>query len=162
MRPLFVLMIAVLAISCGNPSRSKPNSIVGRQCQLNEQLVPCETMNETTDGLGIDLLDVQVEVPIKIANSQITFLDTKFDSATGRRISCKAEAKAGDIYQYNLDGDQLGVQTNSGQLTFTRSSGTGVNGNWVWSGNIDNGTHVIKQLIIIAENRAILKTHCEL
>lgn len=162
MRLISVFLMFLLAISCGKQSSSSRVSDKNGLCNLNGNMVPCMTMSETADGLGIDLLDVQVDVPVQISGSQIMFMETKMDQASGRRISCDVGVKSGEAYQYSLSGDTLTLTTSGGSYNYNRNSGSGINGNWVWRGYVDRGTHIIKQISIVNGARAILKSHCEM
>jgi hypothetical protein len=157
----FVLFIFIL-VSCGQDTKS--SSSTGRRglCDLNGNSVDCSAI-EGADGQGIDLLNAMIEVPVKIQDSDITFLADKTSSSTGRRITCKTSVRNGEVYRFALRGDGLILMTEQGTFEFTRiSDGEGLQGAWTWKGYVDQGMHLIRNITFVENNRVIIRNHCEL
>ncbi len=167
MRFVLVVVLIILSISCGknddsSGSRSSEAEAERETCTLNGQSVKCSSVRGA-DGLGIDLLDLMIEAPVRIQGSVITFLADKTSASSGRRISCNINVKNGEVYRFAFQGDQLLMMTNQGQYKMTRlSDGEGINGAWMWKGYVDDGTHVIRTMTFIENTKAILRTSCEL
>lgn len=165
MRLLPLIFILSLVAACGKQSTTSSSSRQNQEdtCQLNGQAVECESIRGA-DGLGVDLLDTVIDVPVEISNSEITFLAPKSSFAEGRRISCKTQVQSGEVYRYSLEGNTLRLQTDGGSFNMKKLNDekNGISGTWAWKGYVDQGTHVIKTISFIGTNRAILKTHCEL
>lgn len=167
MKLVFLFLILAFAAACGNSgggSSGDTSSTKGDDgmCSLNGRAVACQSI-EGSDGLGIDLLDSMVDVPVKIQDSEITFLADKADAKSGRRINCRVAVKNGETYRYALRGDRLMLMTAEGSYEMERlSSGDGLAGSWSWKGYIDQGTHILKTLTVIGSNRIIMRTSCEL
>ena len=165
MRFVLVVVLIILSISCGKngeSSGSRTSEAEGEFCNLNGQSVKCSSVRGS-DGLGIDLLDLMIEAPVRIQGSLITFLADKTSASSGRRISCNINVKNGEVYRFAFQGDQLLMTTNQGQYEMTRlSDGEGINGAWMWKGYVDDGTHVIRTMTFIENTKAILRTSCEL
>jgi hypothetical protein len=153
--------------SCGQKTQEKsgenelfPND--KERCVLNGKNVPCKSL-EIADGLGIDILESMIEVPVIMSNSEITFLEDKKNQSTGRRITCATSVKNGEVYKLIPRGENLLVMTSLGSYEMKRlSEGEGILGAWVWNGYVDQGTHVIKNMTILDFDRVVLRTTCEL
>lgn len=162
MKLVSLLSLLVLFVSCGNDGGSGSSSSKSSTCNLNGRSIACESIRGA-DGQGIDLLEAMIDVPVKVENSEITFLSDKSAMSNGRRINCKVSVKNGEIYRFALRGAGLLLMTSEGSYEMQKlSDGEGVNGAWSWNGYVDEGTHQIRNLTIIGGNRAILRTHCEL
>lgn len=163
MRLVSLLAILILSASCGQDSGGGSGSS-GRRgiCDLNGREVACESI-QGADGQGIDLLESVIDVPVKIENADITFLADKSAISTGRRINCKTSVKNGEVYRFALRGERLLVMTASGSYEMERiSDGNGLTGAWMWKGYVDQGTHVIRNMTFLGNNRVIMRTQCEL
>ena len=162
MRYVPLLLALMFVVSCGKES-SKTNSRQESNTCLYEGDEKCDTI-QAADGLGIDLLDTIVDVSINVSNSEITFLESKVSRQEGRRISCETEVRNGEVYRFSVNGNKLNLKTDTGNFTFIRlnDEGASIIGAWNWKGYVDQGTHVIKTITFISENRAIIKTHCEI
>lgn len=163
MKLVSLLLISVLSVACGqqggggSSSSQKENS-----CSLNGRSVACESIRGA-DGLGIDLLEAMIDVPVKIEGAEITFLKDESAVSDGRRIDCKLAVKNGEMYRFALRGERLLIMTPEGTYEMERlSGGPGINGTWTWKGYVDQGTHLIRNLTIINSNRAIMRNSCEL
>lgn len=154
MRYLSLLFILLMVVSCGKDSSS--SGPAKQQEEMRDTV-------DTTDGLGVDLLDTSIDVSAKVTDSQITFLESKSSVAQGRRIDCKSGVNAGEVYQIALNGDQLSVQTAEGTYNMSRlnEGNSGLTGSFSWKGYSPEGEHMIK-IISFLGNRVILKTHCEM
>lgn len=163
MKLVSLITLLVLSISCGNDRGGSSSGKAGNGiCNLNGRSIACESI-QGADGLGIDLLEAMIDVPIKVENADITFLADKSATSTGRRINCKVSVKNGEIYRFALRGAGLLLMTPEGSYEMTKlNDGEGLNGTWTWNGYIDQGTHVIRNLTIIGGTRAVMRTHCEL
>lgn len=178
MRLTGLLFILLLVAACGqNGSRTdapqrQTDSGWGEwdsqgtgKCQMSDGTqVGCETLRGA-DGLGVDLLDTMVDVPIEVNNAEIIFGASKVSFKDGRRIDCKTEVRSGEVYSYSLNGSNLHIRTEDGvsiNMKRLNETGSGLIGAWAWRGYAADGSHTIKQLTIVNENRAILQTHCEL
>lgn len=163
MRLFSLFVILILSASCGKDGGGSSSSQKGRGvCDLNGRAVQCETIRGA-DGLGIDLLESMIDVPVKLQDSDMTFLAEKTATSTGRRITCKTSVKNGEVYRIALRGDRLLVMTGEGTFEMERlNDGAGINGAWAWKGYIDEGTHLIRQMTILNSNRVIMRTNCEL
>jgi hypothetical protein len=159
----FLFAMMFMSISCGKKSETNSSLAPESTCQLGGMAVACETI-EGSDGLGVDLLDTIIDVPINLSNSEITFQESKLSADEGRRISCKTQVRNGEVYQYSLRGDQLFIQTESGSYTMTRNNDekNGILGTWFWQGYVDQGTLLLRTMTFVSQSRVILKTHCEL
>jgi hypothetical protein len=164
MKLIIFLFVIILSTSCGveRASDSTSSSKIGGTCNLNGQSVPCANL-KGSDGEGIDLLESLIDVPVKVQNSEITFLIDKSSFSTGRRISCETKVRKGEVYRYSLRGDRLLLETSEGSYEMVRlSDGDGLNSSWMWKGYVDEGTHLLRKLTIINNERALLRTYCEL
>jgi hypothetical protein len=170
MKLVSLLFILLLSVSCGQKSSgggggeggtSKREAEAGGGCNLNGEMVDCKTL-QGPDGLGIDLLEAMIDVPIKVDSSEITFLADKSSLANGRRINCEIKVKNGEVYRYVLRDDVLTLMTERGTIDMKRLSGSGLNGTWKWKGYVDRGTYVIRHLTLIGNNKAVLRNTCEL
>lgn len=166
MRFLPLVFALILTASCGQDkggggSGSSSTANDG-SCSLNGRSVACETI-KGADGEGIDLLDSMIEVPVKIQDTEMTFLSDKAALSQGRRIECRVAVKNGEIYRFALRGDRLVLMTADGTIEMDRlNDGSGINGTWVWKGYIDNGAHMIRQMTILGNSKVVMKTSCEL
>jgi hypothetical protein len=149
-------------MSCGQNGRSSSASNQKSLCDLNGSSVECSAI-EGADGLGIDLLDAIIDVPIKVVDQDITFLTDKTASSVGRRITCKASVRNSEIYRFALRGEKLLLMTEQGSFEFDRiSDGVGLSGAWTWKGYVDQGMHLRKNVTFIDNTRMVLRHHCEL
>lgn len=167
MRLVSLFAIMILAASCGQnggggSSSSSSNGGNG-SCNLNGRNVACESIRGA-DGLGVDLLESMVEVPVQVSASDITFMADKTATAEGRRITCPTSVKSGETYRYSLRGDsELYVSASTGNYVYSRiSSGNGLIGTWAWKGYKDQGTHLIKTMTFLSNTKMIMRTSCEL
>lgn len=159
-----LLVILLLSASCGKDGASSSSSTSrgAGQCNLNGRSVACESIRGA-DGLGIDLLESMIDVPVQVTSSEIMFQEEKVALTQGRRIECRTAVKKGEVYRYTLRGDALLVSTETGSYEMERTnSGDGLIGTWKWNGYIDEGTHVIRQLSFLGNSRVIIRTSCEL
>lgn len=158
-----LLVILLLSASCGKEgTSSSPSSRAAGRCDLNGRSVACESIRGA-DGLGIDLLESMIDVPVQVTSSEIMFQEEKVALTQGRRIECRTAVKKGEVYRYTLRGDALHVSTESGSFEMERTnSGDGLIGTWKWNGYVDEGTHVIRQLSFLGNSRVIIRTSCEL
>lgn len=164
MKLVSLLLISVLTVACGQQGSGGGSSSSDKEqgCSLNGRSVACESIRGA-DGLGIDLLEAMIDVPVKIEGAEMTFLQDKSAVSTGRRINCKLSVKDGEMYRFALRGERLMLMTPEGTYEMERlSGGPGVNGTWTWKGYIDQGTHLIRNLTVINSNRAIMRNSCEL
>lgn len=164
MKLVSLLLISVLTVACGQQGSSSGSSSSEKEqgCSLNGRSVACESI-QGADGLGIDLLEAMIDVPIKIEGAEMTFLQDKSAVSTGRRINCKLSVKNGEMYRFALRGEKLMLMTPEGTYEMERlSGGPGVSGTWTWKGYVDQGTHLIRNLTVINNNRAIMRNSCEL
>lgn len=165
MKLVSLLLISVLTVACGQEGSgggSSSSSSKEQGCSLNGRSVACESIRGA-DGLGIDLLDAMIDVPVKIEGSEMTFLQDKSATSTGRRINCKVAVKSGDMFRFALRGERLLMMTPEGSYEMDRlSGGPGVNGTWTWKGYIDQGTHLIRNMTVVGGNRVIMRNSCEL
>ena len=164
MKLVSLLVLLTLSISCGKDggggsSSSKSGS---GTCSLNGRSVACESI-QGADGLGIDLLESMIDVPVKIDGAEMMFMADKSAVSTGRRITCKTAVKNGEVYRFALRGSRLLVMTAEGSYEMERlTDGEGIVGTWAWDGYIDQGTRLTKQMSFLSQTRVILKTNCEL
>ncbi len=157
----FITFIFLL-LSCGQDENNSSVSGQKNLCDLNGSSVDC-TAIEGADGLGIDLLNALIDVPVQIEETEIIFLRDKAVSASGRRITCKASVRNGEIYRYSLQDDKLLLMTEEGSFEYSRiSDGEGLQGVWIWKGFVDQGMHLRKSITFIDDNRVVLRHHCEL
>lgn len=169
MRLAFLLSLLVLSVSCGqdggggsstNSTAAAPQS--EESCEFNGRAVACETIRGA-DGEGVDLLETMIDVPIKITDADIQFLADKTSSNQGRRISCATQVKNGEVYRFALRGNTLILMTGAGSYEMKRLTGSeGLTGSWTWKGYVDQGTHMIRQMTFLGQNRVIMRTSCEL
>ena len=166
-----LIFIVMLSVSCGKDggssgggggAKESQTSAESTLCNLNGREVACESMRGA-DGQGVDLLESMIDVPVKISGADIQFMADKTSSAQGRRISCVAKVKAGEIYRYALRGDSLILMTGEGSFEYKRlNSGTGLIGAWKWKGYVDDGAHMMRQITFLGENRVVIRHNCEL
>lgn len=165
MRLVSLFFILALTVACGKQSSSGGaggGSYEKGMCDLNGRSVPCATM-KSADGEGVDLLESMIDVPARVGNNEIVFEADRANKNLGRRIECGVEVRNGSTYQYNLQGNRLVVMTPEGTYEMNRlNEGSSINGTWVWKGYIDEGTHMIRQMIILGNKRVIMKHSCEL
>lgn len=160
MRLVTFLSLLMFLASCGQDGGGSSSTKSGG-CNLNGRAVACESIRGA-DGLGIDLLESMIEVPVQISDSVITFMADKAATSEGRRISCPTSVRSGETYRYSLRDGGLFVATENGSYQMKRtSSGEGLVGSWTWKGYIDQGTHVIRHMTILS-SKVILRTSCEL
>lgn len=161
MKFLSLAFLLAFTVACGkNGSSSSPQKEEG--CNLNGSTISCDSI-EGTDGLGVDLLESMIDVPVKLTDSEIIFMSDKVATSQGRRISCKTAVKNGEAYRYALRGSSLVVMTSEGSYEMSRlSSGDSIIGTWAWNGYIDQGTHIIRQITFLSDTRVIMRTNCEL
>lgn len=163
MRFVSLIFILILSVACGKDGGGgSSSSSKSGSCSLNGRSVACQSI-QGADGLGVDLLDAMIDVPIKIQDAEITFLADKSAMSTGRRINCKTSVKNGEVYRFALRGSRLLLMTPSGSYEMDRlTDGSGIVGTWAWKGYEDQGTHVIRQMSFLSETRVIMRTNCEL
>ncbi|WP_408096115.1 hypothetical protein ACJVC5_13835 [Peredibacter sp. HCB2-198] len=161
-----LLVLMALAAACGKEGGgSGRSSLAAGQpgvCSLNGRSVACESI-QGADGLGVDLLETMVDVPVQVNDSEIQFMGDKESLTQGRRIECRTNVRSGEVYRYTLQGDSLHLSTESESYALTRlNPGSGLAGTWVWKGYVDNGTHIIRQFSFLGNDRLIIRTNCEL
>lgn len=162
MRLFPVIALLSLLASCGQDSKDASSKVQRGLCDLNGASVECSAI-EGADGEGIDLLNSIIDVPVRIQDSDITFLADKTASSAGRRITCKASVRNGEVYRFALRGEKLLLMTEQGSFEYSRiSDGEGLAGAWTWNGFVDQGMHLIKNITFIENNRVIIRHHCEL
>lgn len=162
MKLVSLLAILILSVSCGKDGGGSSSSSKRGICELNGRAVQCEQINGA-DGLGVDLLETMVDVPVVIDGSEIRFTQDKTATSQGRRISCQTSVKNGEVYRFALRGDRLLIMTASGSYEMDKlSDGEGLIGTWKWKGYVDQGTHLIRQMSFLSNSRVILRTSCEL
>lgn len=164
MKLITLFFVILLSASCGMEKKTDAlsSSKSGSVCNLNGKSVPCATI-KGADGEGIDLLETLIEVPVNIQNSEIIFLDNKSSFSSGRRISCETKVNKGEVYRFTMRGNRLLVETSEGSYEMERlSEGEDLNSSWMWKGYVDEGTHLIRKMTVINNERAILRTYCEL
>lgn len=162
MRCIFLLFILLLSVSCGQNEGSSKKKSAQEECGLNGNLISCASLRGA-DGEGIDLLEAMIDVPIKIENTDITFLKDKSAVSTGRRINCRVAVSEGEVYRFALRGGKLLLMTKEGSFEMEKlSDGEGIIGNWMWKGYVDQGTHLIRNLTILGNERMIIRSSCEL
>ncbi len=160
MRLFSLFLLLTLIAACGKESSNKSSANKG--CVLNGSIVACESMQET-DGEGVDLLESMVAVSAQISDGRIVFKEGKESKQEGRRISCQTSITAGESYQYSLVGDSLTLSTDEGNFDMQRrTGGSALLGTWVWKGYVDQGTHIIRTVTFLADNRVIIRKTCEL
>ena len=160
---LVVLFVALaLSVSCGKDGGNKSSLTEANGiCSENDRSAGC--LIQGADGLGVDLLEAMIDVPVKIQDTQVTFLADRSSVSTGRRINCKTAVRNGEVYQVTLSGDRLLVVSSDGSYEFDRfNNSTGIDGTWVWKGYGDDGTHMIRQMSFLSNNRVIIRANCEL
>lgn len=165
MKLIFFLAVLLVLSACGKQESSSSKGKELHQqnvCNLNGAQVSCDAL-DGADGLGIDLLDTTVDVGIDLTDSEVIFRESKSQTAQGRRINCKTSVRIGEKYQYSLNGNTLDVTKDDGEsFRFERlNGGSSILGAWAVSSYIDQGTHIIRQITFVSNDRAILKTHCE-
>lgn len=165
MRLLSLFILLSLLVSCGKDGGSvstKDNTPDKESCELNGRRIACEAI-QGADGLGIDILESMIDVPISIQETEMMFLSDKVAVSEGRRIDCRVGVKNGEIYRFALRGNRLLLMTAEGSYEMERlNDGSGLNGTWTWKGYQDNGAHVIRQMVIFNNSRAVMKKNCEL
>lgn len=164
MRLVSLLAILILSVSCGkNGGSGSSSGVSSGGCNLNGRAVACESIRGA-DGLGVDLLESMVDVPIQVTDSSITFMADRSSSEQGRRIECPTVVRNGEVYSYSLNGDILMITTESGQRyeMHRLNDSQGLMGAWAWKGYVDQGTHMIRQLSFLSQSRVIMRTSCEL
>ncbi len=163
MKLVSLLLISILSVACGQQGGGGSSSSQKEDgCSLNGRSVACASIRGA-DGLGIDLLEAMIDVPVKIDGAEMTFLQDKSAVSNGRRIDCKVAVKNGEMYRFALRGERLLVMTSEGSYEMDRlSGGPGVNGTWTWKGYVDQGTHLIRNFTILNSNRVIMRNSCEL
>jgi len=166
MRFLSLLFTLILSVSCGQGGGGGGGGTSSQNndgsCTQDGRSVACETIRGA-DGQGIDLLDSMIEVPVKIQDTEMTFLSDKTALSQGRRIECRVGVKSGEIYRFAVRGQRLLLMTADGTIEMDRlNDGSGINGTWVWKGYVDNGAHIIRQMTVLNNSKVIMKTSCEL
>lgn len=156
---IFIFFLFTI-ISCGN-NHSKVSSSDEGICQINNRSIPCDSI-QTSDGLGTDLLESMIVVPIKIQDNDIFFLTDKSALSYGRKINCETKVREGEIYRFALRTEGLILMTENGTFNFERLSGEdGLFGAWMWKGIIDDGSHMIRVISFLDSDRVIIRTICE-
>jgi hypothetical protein len=162
MRFLLTVFILSALVACGkNGGGGSASSVPQRdQCQVDGHVVSCDSIY---DGLGVDILDAQVDVPATVSDSAITFNQARTSDQQGRRIGCKVSVNAGDVYRYTVNGNILYLDTPTGNMQMKLVHGEGgVVGTWKWTGIVDGATFQTRVLTVLkARNRVIMKTTCE-
>jgi hypothetical protein len=163
MRFLLVLFVLSALVSCGKNGGGGGNKLAEddfNHCEVNGEIVSCDSIY---DGLGVDILDAQVDVPATVSDSAITFQQARSSKIEGRRINCAINVNAGDVYRYTVNGDSLYLDTPTGNITMKLVHGQGgVVGTWKWKGIVDGATYQTRVLTVLkARNRVIMKTSCE-
>ncbi len=161
MRFLLVILTLTALVSCGkNGGGSSSRSPQAQQCEVDGRSVSCDSIY---DGLGVDLLDSQIDVPATVSSSDIAFNESRTTETQGRRIECTTSVMKGDVYHYSISGDTLFLDTPAGNLQMKKVHGDGgVVGTWKWTGIVDGATYQTKLLTVLkGMNRVIMKTVCE-
>lgn len=164
MRLVSLIAILMLTVACGKEGGGSGSSVADKssECSLNGRSVACASI-QGADGLGVDLLETMIDVPVQIANTDITFMADKTSTDQGRRLSCKTSVKNGETYRYALRGNKLIVMTSAGTYEMDRlTDGDSLLGTWVWKGYEDSGAHIIRQMSFLSNTRLIMRTNCEL
>ena len=151
MRGIFLLLI--LASSCqeNNLRKSAPQNY----STISDEYLAVEG--------PIDLLDVVVDLNVKIFSGELIFNNQASAVDVGDHSICEIKIQQGDTYRYSFQGDDLKlIYPNGLSLLFSRISGDlgGVNG--VWRNERRVGSQLIKTRIsILNSERFILRSHCE-
>jgi hypothetical protein len=168
MKIVSLLFILILSASCGQGGGGGSSSSSPRaqnqdeSCNFEGREVACANI-EGTDGEGVDLLETMIDVPVQMSGSEMTFMADKTATSQGRRLSCKASVKNGEIYRYALRGDTLIVMSSEGTYEMERmTDGSTINSTWSWHGYEEAGTRIARQLTIVDSNRVIMRKTCEL
>lgn len=171
MRPIFVFSFLLILAACGKESGGRGKSTDGTGtttttsvdgCKLNGRSVACESIRGA-DGLGVDLLESMVDVPIQVTDTSITFMSDKTSNSQGRRIDCPTMVKEGETISYEVQGDSLHITTSDGKFTYQRlNASEGLTGSWMWKGYEGIGQHIIRQLSFLSKTRVIMRTSCEI
>lgn len=151
MRGIFLLLVLVAACQENNYKKASP--------QNNSSL--------SDDYLAvrgpIDLLDVVVDLSVKISSETLLFSTGASSVDVGDHSSCEINIQQGDIYRYFFEGDGLRLLYPSGQnLFFSRITGDQGALKGVWRNERRVNNQLIKTRIsILNDERLILRTHCE-
>jgi hypothetical protein len=162
MKLVFLVFSLLIFASCGQTSGdSSVNSTFREICNLNVTDDSC-AVDTVDDRYGIDLLEAAIEVPIKIQNDEIIFLDNKSFLSTGARIKCGITVNNGEVYRFTFKADKLTIKTKSEIYEMDKiSEGNDLNGTWVSKESKDLGVFVIRTLAIINSSRAVIRKSCE-
>ncbi len=160
MRFLLVILTLTALISCGKNSESSSSAPQAQQCEVDGHSVSCDSIY---DGLGVDILDSQIDAPATVTASDISFNESRTTRTEGRRIECTTTVTKGDVYHYSVNGDVLSLDTPAGNIQMKKVHGEGgVVGTWKWSGIVDGATYETKLMTVLkGMNRVIMKTICE-
>jgi hypothetical protein len=111
----------------------------------------------------IDLLDVVVDLNVKISSETLLFSTGASSVDVGDHSSCEINIQQGDIYRYSFEGDGLKLIYPNGQnLFFSRITGEQGELRGVWRNERRIKNQLIKTRIsILNDERLILRTHCE-
>lgn len=160
MRLLSLCLLLTFLVSCGKKSSSsQPGS---------DPTVVQEEEDRTSpvidgDGMGTELLDAMVDVPVNVSGSEIKFLKAANSASKGRQIECKVGVKLGEVYQYSLSGNSLTLNTGTTSYNMKRlNDGSGLRGVWVWKGNDAASGRTERLVTFVNEHRAVLRSNCEI
>ncbi len=160
MRSYFLVLLSILVItSCGKSGGGSGSSNSNKQ---EEQTCFDSTDCEVNAPGGIDLLESMIDVSVTVTSNEILFRESKSSKVRGRAIECETSVKGGDIYRYNLNGDELELFMGARKYTMARlNQSSGIKGAWAWRGYEANRVYVIRSVTFIDNTRMIIKTHCE-
>lgn len=160
MRFLLVILTLTALVSCGKNGGGSSSAPQAQQCEVDGQSVSCDSIY---DGLGVDILDSQIDIPATVTSSDISFNESRTTRTEGRRIECVTSVTKGDVFHYSLSGDVLYLDTPAGNIQMKKVHGEGgVVGTWKWSGIVDGATYQTKLMTVLkGMNRVIMKTICE-
>lgn len=151
MKAFLILSLLFAITSCGKNDSSSS----GPEEEAQNGYVD---INNT--GSHPDLMNVTLDVPVRIGSDRIQILRGASLTDQGSRSLCSFQVRADEEWFYTLSGNQLRVDLADGsQMILKRLSGVNVNGIWSWSGP-HNGMKVIRRLSLL-DDRLILNQDCE-
>lgn len=150
MKTWIVLSLLIVITACGKNGSSSSSGDVPE----------AEFVDVSTTGVQADLLNVTLEVPVKLGVDRIQILRSVSLTDQGSRKTCSFQVNANEEWFYTLTGNSLSVETGSGaEMVFKRLSGNSIQGIWTWSGP-QNGMKIIRRLSLL-DDRLILNQDCE-